>query len=235
MPGLKEFSVQEILNRSFDPTNNWLRVNDAEAVRRILLNGTLMAPLLAPWTIAVTGSGTFTAYPGYLYVTTGTTTGSTGRAYTTDLPFPGATYPVDFSKRILWGFLVQRVTSDTNVIARIQLKAATTEGALAARGLGIRMANLTMTGEGYDSAGAFTGTIQTMTTGVSYSILVDHEPAIPRIRFYVNGVLQATQTTATAVPGTITPAAGIVVSVLNGAGTANGIVTISAPWIYQAF
>ena len=61
MPGLKEFSVQEILNRSFDPTNNWLRVNDAEAVRRILLNGTLMAPLLAPWTSAVTGSGTFTA------------------------------------------------------------------------------------------------------------------------------------------------------------------------------
>lgn len=233
MPGDNEFSIQTILNRIFDPTNNWLSINDAEAYRRMMLNGTLLTPLGAAWTAAVTGSGATNVYPAYVQANTGTTTGSTSRLYVPNILLQGTNFPVDFSKRLLWSFVLSRVTSDSALIARVQLKVATTEGALAAAGLGVRMANLTLTGESYGSAGAFTATIQTMLTTVAYHILVDHEPAVPRTRWYVNGVLQATQSTAANMPSASLENTALLMSILNGAGTANGVVQISAPQIFQ--
>ena len=204
-----------------------------KTVREILLDGILFTPLGAAWTEVVAGSGTSVQAAGYKETTTGTTTGSTSRLYTDVLNFPGTTFPVDFSKRILWGFTIRRVTSDAAIIARVQLKAATTEGALAASGLGVRAANLTLTGESYRTSGAFTATIQTMTAGDAYNILVDHEPAVPRVRFYVNGVLQATQSTTGNIPNAAIASVGMITSILNGAGTANAFSQIGAPWIYQ--
>ena len=207
-----------------------------ETFREILLDGIpLYLATNAGWTTAVTGSGAVTQAVAALDANTGTTTGSTARAYTLDLYLPGGTnVVVDFSKRILWGFSIRRATaSDADVIGRVQLKAATTEGALAASGIGVRVANLTLTGESYRTAGAFTATIQAMSAGVVYNVVVDHEPAVPRIRFYVNGVLQATVTDTANIPNANTASVGMIVSVLNGAGTANAFNSIAYPFLFQ--
>ena len=205
-----------------------------ETFREILLDGTLLTPLGAAWTAAVTGSGGTNEYPSYKQANTGTTTGSTSRLYVPNILLPGTDFPVDFSKRLLWSFVLSRaVATDAAIIASIQLKVATTEGALAAAGLGVRIANLTLTGESYGTSGAFTGTIQTMVLTDAYHILVDHEPAVPRIRWYVNGVLQATQSTAGNQPTASLANTVWMMSILNGAGTANGYVQLSAPQIFQ--
>lgn len=215
--------------RSLGPINRAIPRN-LGILRELLLNGYFLSiPTVAAWTEVVAGSGVSSLTVAYLECGTGTTTSSTSRRYTALLN----STTVDLNKRVLWGFSIRRFTSDAAIIARVQLKAATTEGALGARGLGVRAADLTLTGESYETADAFTATIQAMVSGTTYHILVDHEPAIPRTRFYVGGVLQATVTAAANVPvGTVD--AGMIVSILNGAGTANGLIEVGYCWLYQA-
>jgi len=205
-----------------------------EALKRIMLEG-IPFPIAtnSAWLTAVTGSGAVTQEPRYLEVASGTTTGSTARAYVTDFLLGGTNTGIDFSKRILWGFSIRRNVSDVNIIARVQLKSATTEGALADDGIGVRMANLTLTGESYDTAGAFTATIQAMSTDDVYYVLVDHEPSVPRIRFYVNGVLQATVTASANIPQAIELSCAMIVSILNGGGTAAGLCEFGNILLYQ--
>lgn len=207
---------------------------ETEALKRIMLKGIpLYIPTNSGWTAAVTGSGTTSQLVPYNEVGSGTTTGSTSRLYLTDFMLGATNTGTDFSKRILWGFSIRRNTSDASIIARVQMKAATTEGALAGAGFGIRMANLTLTGESYGTAGAFTATIQAMTADSIYYVMVDHEPAVPRIRFYVNGALQATVTVAGNQPTAVVVSCALLHSILNGAGTANGLFEVGNIFVLQ--
>jgi hypothetical protein len=174
-------------------------------------------PTNGGWGVSNAGSGGVTQYAMYLGVYTGVAANSRGLAYAT--PFglnSGGVYfqNVDWTKWLEIEFIVMRADSDSECVARVQLKESPSEGPLAQRGIGVEIRNYTMYGEAYGTA---RGT-------VAIGTLTDRELAHVRIvktssevQFWVNRVL-AGRLTGSAVPNVVGTTAGYpVISIVNGA------------------
>ncbi len=224
-----DLSAQEILNRVFDATNNRLNAGlRFDSLRALLLNTRILwVPTNATWTAAVTGSGTTAQTPTVIAVATGATGSSTARVYT-GVFFHAylAAGGINFSKRVLLALTINRTLSDTEAVARVQLKAASTEGVLGAGGVGLQISDLTVVGEGYGSARDVTATIATLTTAVPTDIVIVCDQPNSKIDFYVNQVLAASITAAANIPsGNI--AALLISSIIRGAtGTTSSNLSI---------
>ncbi len=172
------------------------------SLKGLLLNTRILwVPTNNAWTATVTGSGTSAQYPTFNTLTTGVTASSTALMHS-QLVFhdAGAATGINFTKRVLWAFSIRRASSDTEVVARVQLKNAQTAGTLAAGGIGIQISNLTLVGEGYGSAQAVTGTLATLTANQIYNIVVVCDQPNSKIDFYVNQVLAGSITAAANIP-----------------------------------
>ena len=199
----------------------------------------LLIPILSGWTEAVTGSGVTTQDVMRQTVTTGTTASSTARRYVEARGFgvdASADWKFDFDKKTYLIFNYWRYQTDAQVIARFQLKEVTTEGALAAKGFGLRADNFALTGESYGTA---LGTVDlgvTITTDTYRRILIIHDPSVPKIEFYVDGVLKGTQSTAANMPSGVAGVQSYLMhSIINGlAGGTNVQSAIMQPRIWQA-
>lgn len=121
---------------------------------------------------------------------------------------------VDWTKRLELSFTIARSNSDVEVVARVQLKEAITEGILAERGIGIQISNYTTVGEAYGTARGTTGTLKTLTDARSVHVKIVLTSA--SVEFWVDGVLVGSLT-GTAVPAVAGAAvAYLVVSIING-------------------
>jgi hypothetical protein len=173
-------------------------------------------PTNAGWTSSLVGSGGYVYGVAQLATYTGTTANSRGMvyAYVYELNSGDITHSyIDWTKRLELEFNLTRLNSDAEAVARVQLKEANTEGALAQRGIGIEIQNFTMYGEGYGTARG-TVAIGTLTNGRLARVkIVKTDSAV---QFWVNGVLAGTLT-GTAVPNVRGTVPYIVVSVINGA------------------
>uniref|UniRef100_A0A6M3LMC7 Uncharacterized protein n=1 Tax=viral metagenome TaxID=1070528 RepID=A0A6M3LMC7_9ZZZZ len=191
---------------------------DFNALTNLALNTRILwVPTNAGWTAAVTGSGATEQFPPYNNVYTGATGSSTSRLYTAALRHDqGASSGLDFTKRMLWAFSIVRIASDAEVVARVQLKAASTEGALGAAGIGIQISNLTLVGESYNAGLSTTGTLATLTVSQMDDIVVVCDQPNSKVDFYVNQVLVGSITTAANIPsGNV--AVRMICSIIRGA------------------
>lgn len=112
------------------------------------------------------------------------------------------------------------VTSDQNDgTLYVQLKEASTIGALGAKGLGIKVDTLALSGQSYNSA-LGDNALATLTPNLDYLVEIRHYPSVPKVEFWVDGVLLATETTSTKVPQTA--GATLAYVVLSMANKANG-------------
>jgi len=195
----------------------------------------LLKPDFAGWSASNAGSGGGGSDPSEVIVNTGTTANSRGLRYTGfyslnsgDMQIRG----VDFTKKIEITFLVYRIGSDNQVIARAQLKHTNTEGQLANVGLGIQINNYTMIGEAYGTTRGTTDTLITLVDNKLARVKIVHYPN-SRVEFWVNGVLKGTLT-GNAVPVNITATNYFVLSIINGAaGGVDAYFLLGHLWVIQ--
>ena len=186
---------------------------------------------LVDWTTAFSGSGAAYVVPALLFLSTGATVSSVARAYGEANFSHGVTgtskfnYDKDF--RLILS--IYRYISLATAIARIQIKAVTTEGVLANKGIGIQIRTLTLVGESYGTSLATTGS-QVLTNDKLYHLEIRYS-AGASIKWYVDRVLLATQSTAANIPsGTAT--GQMVFSIINGATATDAGLGISGSIIF---
>lgn len=177
----------------------------------------IRVPTNGGWTTSVLFTGGVAQAPSRLYLNTGGTASSRGLASAFTFGLNAGTIArayLDWTKRLELSFILCRQSSDVEVIARFQLKEASTEGLLAQRGIGVEISNYTMVGEAYGTA-RNTVPIATLTDDRVSQIRI--VKLIDRVEFWVNRILAGTLT-GTAVPN-VTGAASAhhVASIINGA------------------
>lgn len=205
---------------------------------QVLQRGTVLeAPSDSGWTKTVTGTGTGSTGLGTLEIATGTTTASTAMytaaAYLLDSG-SGTVSRINWDKALRILFRFARITADANSTSFVQLKEVSTIGQLAAKGIGITVANLAVSGESYGTQRNTTSLSTTLTTAVSVLCEIRHYPG-SRIEWYINGVLAGTESTAANIPsGNAAAGAQLVTSITNGAGTTSSTSDTGTIWIWQA-
>ncbi len=176
----------------------------------------LIVPTNAGWTTSLLGSGGVSQNPFRIAPYTGTTANSRGLAYVATLGLNSGDrvrVACDYSKRLEWEFIICRRFSDSEAVARIQLKQVNTEGDLANVGIGLRIDNYTVLGEAYGTARQ-TVSLGTLTDDRIWRVKIVLIPNT-RVEFWVDGVLRGSLT-GTAVPTGVTATTWVVVSIING-------------------
>ena len=192
-------------------------------------------PFNTGWSATVTGSGTTGQALTYLQVATGVTASSTARlsVLLRSMGIGVTTWnEINWAKKLYVYMVLNRRLSDTEAIARFQVKTVSTEGQLAAVGIGLQFDNLAVTGESYGTERGTVALSTTLTTSVPVRILIVLTPGVS-IEFYVNDVLKGTISTAAAIP-TGTSGVSMVSSIINGVtGGVNAELTLSNLWLWQ--
>jgi len=173
-------------------------------------------PTNSGWATSNLGSGGVGHYPFNIFVYTGTTANSRGLAYTIAWGLNSGDVRrdrIDFSKKLMISFAVVRRNSDSEAVARFQLKSVNTEGDLADLGLGIRIDNYTVLGEAYGTARGTTS-LGSLTNEQLTRFKIVHVPDT-RVEFWVDGVLTGVLT-GTYVPTGLSNNSFLVASIVNG-------------------
>jgi hypothetical protein len=177
----------------------------------------IRVPTNGGWYISNAGSGGISQFPFYLIAYTGTTANSRGLCYAYAFGLNSGDiyiFYLDWTKYLEIEFTVGRTTSDPEVIARVQLKEANTEGALAQRGIGIEIDNYAIIGESY---GTTRGTVNlgSLTDGRISTVRIVKTTS--SVEFWINNVLAGAITDSSAIPNVKgTANCFMVISIING-------------------
>jgi len=209
-----------------------------EILGGLLRGGNLLhIPTAAGWSGSHAGSGSGTQSPSCNFTHTGTTADSRGLLYTAVWGFGQSVAnfaSLNFSKKLYLVFNYAREVTEAAATARVQLKSATTEGALGERGIGIRVEGFSLYGEsfGTEIESVSLGTTLISTGAVQIAIVL--YPAA-KVEWYVNGVLKAVQTTLSKIPsGTAAIGTSLVHSIVNGpVASADAYSLLFQPRIWQ--
>jgi hypothetical protein len=168
------------------------------------------------WYAVAAGSGGYGVASFFLQLWTGTTANSSEKLTSQVL---GLSDPNTSMSYVRWDrdfdirFVVVRLNSDPECVARVQLKESSALGALSQPGVGIEIANYLMRGEGYGTA---RGTVDllTMTGNREYRVRIVKKATT--LQFFVENVLMGTLSGSYVPnsPGTAT--AYFVISINNG-------------------
>lgn len=208
--------------------------------RNILENAKLLnVPTNGGWYSSNAGSGSVTQIPSCLSVSTGTTASSRGLAYCPVLGLAHTgfyIFAVNFGRRLELSFFTSRENSDSEAVARFQLKRTYSGGALTSEGLGIEVQNFNLLGEAY---GTSRGTVSlgTLTNnGLAHVriVLVPGDASTRRVQFYLNGELEG-ELTGNYVPySAAAPTHYLVSSIINGTtGGVDAMFKVGSIWIAQ--
>ena len=175
----------------------------------VMLRGIKGGPLI--WgpqaTEVVTGTGVTTSTEDRIYLGTGTTVASTAGRYNSNalqiITGTGTSNnSINWGKKHLFIFTLKLAATSADCTWRMHFTQATTIVALAAHGLGIKIINLALSLVTYGTGGSETAVAgSTLTLARNYHIVIEHDPATAD-RLYLNGALDATQSTAANIPST---------------------------------
>jgi len=188
----------------------------------------VVVPTNAAWVADNAGTGGAFHNLFYLVVQTGTDPNSRGmfRRETSGLNSGDRMHDaVDYGKYLEWRFIVNRIASDPEAVARVQLKQVNIEGALTDVGIGLEIDNFDVYGEAYGTA-RDTVSLVTLSNNRQRRFKIVLIPGT-RVEFWVDGVLRGTLT-GDAVPIGVTTTTFIVASIINGAtGGVNAVLYLS--------
>lgn len=177
-------------------------VIDDEVMVVLLRGGNLLhIPTNAGWTETLVGSGSTGEGVSGLSLITGATANSSALLTASLSGFRiGANYHLlDWDKKFYVVFNISRRYDIATAIARFQIKSASAEGALAAKGLGIRIDNLALKGESYGTSLGVVDLGVTLGDRAGDQVVIIHYPG-DKIEWYVNGVLKGTQSAGVNIP-----------------------------------
>jgi hypothetical protein len=199
----------------------------------------LFLPMTSGWTSAVVNTGVASQHTDGNYVATGAGANSSARLYTScskgfTTHEAGDMYYFNWTRKLHFIFSIGRNDSDTEVVARVQLKNSTAEGALADDGLGIRIDNYDVYGESYEAALGIVNLGTTLTNRDTYQVEIIHYPG-QRIEWWIEGTLRGVQTTVNTIPSSPgSKYATLVHSIINGAtGGVNAVLYLMQPRLWQ--
>lgn len=222
-------------------------VGDQSATWRVFgAHGSVLAPSLlserlvqvpaSGWTGALIGAGNGAVASGVLHHTINSgTVASTGYiVYFGTVGFGGNISNFSWASRLVWAFDIVRNVSDAECVYAVQLgnfAAPATAGALADKGIGIAVSNLTISGVSY---GTQLGSVAmgSLTNNVRARIMIVLSPGV-RIEFYRNGYLVGTQSTAAAIPTTTSNTPYVRHYITNGPSAVDDYAMLSKMGIWQ--
>lgn len=199
----------------------------------------IQIPTNAGWQEAKVGSGWTAQAPTLLQVTTGITANSLGLLDITLATFPAGTNPylIIWDRKFYLIYNIARGGSDVQAVARLQIKEVFTEGPLGTKGIGLKIVNFALWGESY---GTVLGEIDlgiALSANAGRRVMIVHDPSVPKIEWYVDGVLRGTQSTPTKIPSGSAGggSSSLIYSIKNGAtGGVNATSKLSPPIFWQA-
>lgn len=197
---------------------------------------TIYIPVNAGWGTGATGTGTGQVSPIELNIWTGTTANSSSRRYFTYFGNDGSldVYRINYAKNFEFEFTLScALDASTETIRRVQIKLATTEGALADKGVGIMIRNLTMYGESYNTVCSTIALNTTLTARRNVRVKIKFT-AGSKVEWFINNNLVGTETTQ--VPAnTVSTDTQFVVSIINGNTAHNPSINISNIYFKQLY
>lgn len=213
-------------------------LSTGEFLAALLKGGNLLhIPTNAGWTAVIAQAGSTQQAVSQFRVNSGATAGGKGLLHSlmeglaNDIAY--AT-PVNLTKKLYLIFGCARYISVATAIARFQLKQVSTEGALAAKGIGLRVDNYALVGESYGTELGEVSLVTSLLDSKEAGIVIVFDPDTPKIEWYVNGVLKGTQATAAKIPtGSLGGYAPLVTSVINGATAASASWLVMRPIFWQ--
>ncbi len=179
----------------------------------------IMIPTGTGWTTDNAGSGTFAQEAMRSLAGTGVTANSRGCATATTYGFnEGGNYGYfNYDKKLYLIFNYARNASDAEAVARVQIKQNAGWGdALSAKGLGLRADNLALIGESYGTELGEVDLGVTLVTLITHQIMIVLDPG-SSIKWYVDGVLKGTQSTAAKIPSGLLEGPYLLHGIKNGA------------------
>jgi len=176
----------------------------------------------AGWTATVVNGGAGGLNAGMLDLNTSATINSSSLRYTNTMGLnkSGTWNDINWDKRLFISFIIGRYNSDTQSITRVQLKNAATLGQAATNAIGLEVLNLDMYGESCNvtTRGTVALSANLTSTSLQKEVCIFLDPDVHQVKWYVDGNLKATQSTATNTPSGLGAAqAFIVCSIQNGA------------------
>lgn len=214
-------------------------INSPDLIAALLQRGMLQYINLANigWTQTNVGSGSSGFTPSYATLATGITGSSSAKLHTPLVGLGRALdriVTIDWSKKLRLYMQLASSAQNVNTTLHIQLKHTSAIGALADKGIGLKLANLALTGESYNSE-LGSNALLSLSNSIGYLIEIRHYPATPKVEFWVDGVLKATESTSTKVPqaGYATGDDYLVISADNGVTSESGTYYLSGIWIWQ--
>ncbi|KKM76489.1 hypothetical protein LCGC14_1379650 [marine sediment metagenome] len=194
-------------------------------------------PTNAGWSSTLVGTGGVQYWPSFMYLFSGVNANSSSLQTARLLGFcQGAvtTLGITWDQKLLFVFEISRENTDAESTIRFQIKAANALGQLADKGIGLQVDNMALHGESYGVARGDVDLGEVLVSDRSRQVAIFHDPDTPKIDFYVDGVLEGTQSTANNMPTGTSNTVFIVISVSNGVtGTVNNIVYGMFPKVWQ--
>ncbi len=236
----KAIQINSIYGSSVERTFSDLQIPAAsmrQALERVYGGKLLPVNTAAGWTSSHNGSGSSGLTPIRVSTATGATANSRALVY---LYFSGmdltdaGTDVLNWNKPLYLDFRYAPRVSDAQTIRRVQIKEASTEGQLAAQGLGLQLDNLTVTLETYGASRGTSASSPTsaLSAAVAHDIMLVHLPAYADMLF-INGTVQAIVTTAANIPSGSSGVEYVVLSIVNGAAGTDTSQYFMYPTLWQ--
>lgn len=177
----------------------------SETLAKLLADANVMhIPTNAGWTSILVG-GNVAQLPTYQTVNPDLTAGNSALLHCMVGGLGRQTFwsRVNWDKKLYWFFNYWRLLTQAAAIARVQLKTTTGIGDLAARGIGLYIANMSLYGESFGTSREVVDLGVTLVEN-AVGIMIIHNPSVPEIKWYVDTgaglVLKGTQSTAAKIP-----------------------------------
>ena len=177
----------------------WVTIDALDVVTLLDTWQWTVVPVASGWATAVTGSGTVGLGIRNLAVITGSTAGSTARAYTSENVGWNRGLSksiINWSKRVELYVVLNSPAATTNGVSRLTLGKHPSDGVgpLADKGVGLQVDNLALKGIAHDgTAGTTVDLASSLSLGVVELVKIVSD-GLGNVQWYVNGVLKGSTT-----------------------------------------
>ena len=215
--------------------NFFEKMSSGKLLANLFANGNFLVYPFNNWVENKSASGTNGNGCTFQFVSTGTASSGHSILFAAT-PFSHGTtnkFRINWDKPLFLSFNFVRLSSDAQCVGRIQVKEVQTEGALAAKGIGIRIDNYTVFAESFGTQ-LKTTEIFTADNDKSYQMDILIRPGVS-IEYYVDKVLKAVHTTAADIPTGEGGNNGLLLqSIINGVtGGVDALLYLQQPKLWQ--
>jgi len=212
--------------------------DEIDIINLVTEAGFVQIPTAAGWSESVANGGTVTQQPTRMLVQSSAT--ANGRAMAIAFMFgfqPGALFNIwNWDKKTILKFdlTAANTVALSDRYFQFFTEATFDWGDMDNKGMGVYSDNLTLYGESYGTERGVVDLNHTLTHYFGDRIVIVHDPTVPSIKWYINGSLAGTQSTAAKIPsGVASTSPGLQLSVDNGGTETDATLQIMNAYLWR--